>query len=95
MKSSAAEKTLGLARRFLREAQVNAYEHFILEMNGDGELCVGVCSEIREYTESCILLYADKYFITIDGRGLYFKSYSKNTAVIAGSIEKISFMKRD
>ena len=78
-----------------KDAEIPVFDAFLLEMGDDECVCVRGSRGITAYSTESISLRTDKFSVTFEGKNLYIKQYSEDSAVIGGCIAGIRFGRDD
>ncbi len=94
MKYSMPNKIASFFTAFMKDAELDTDDRFLLEFDSSGALFIKGCREIVGYEEEGLLLDCVQFFVNVKGKDLQLERFSKKGTLVSGQVESISFMKR-
>ncbi|MBR2410555.1 MAG: YabP/YqfC family sporulation protein [Clostridia bacterium] len=75
--------------KFMKNAELDTDDSFLMELNSSGILTVRGSKDIIAFDENRIILQCKDFFLDIKGKDLSILSFSKNSTAVSGKTESI------
>ena len=82
-------KLRSLADRLGRDAQIETFESFLLQMNAAGEIGVQGCVSVLQCDEDTVVLLCERFVLSVSGKNLSLAYLAGRDAGVSGRVETI------